>query len=247
MRLYVAIVAFGVVSRLDVGSGFARTPPSDKNNNKWKLHAASPRLDRLTESLDKYILTGAPATRTTALEILQEIEEMDENEEEITIARRRMQRAGFMADPRHKIAEQRKQWEQSRSILSERQKTTPSDALVQKTIDSDESSSSSLPRVQTMADSKKALTDEMELAQSSLLDSLDEPEDSFDVTELVSELVAKAGASFDGDTMGIGGLDNVLQEVKRRVWIPLAAPPQLLKELGISPIRGLLLYGKPGT
>lgn len=40
--------------------------------------------------------------------------------------------------------------------------------------------------------------------------------------------------------------DDVLAQVKRRVWIPLAAPPQLLDELGIKPVRGLLLYGKPG-
>jgi vesicle-fusing ATPase len=46
--------------------------------------------------------------------------------------------------------------------------------------------------------------------------------------------------------LGIGGLDDVLAQVKRRVWTPLAAPPQLLKELGIHPVRGLLLYGKPG-
>lgn len=30
------------------------------------------------------------------------------------------------------------------------------------------------------------------------------------------------------------------------VWTPLAAPPQLLRELGIHPVRGLLLYGRPG-
>jgi vesicle-fusing ATPase len=60
--------------------------------------------------------------------------------------------------------------------------------------------------------------------------------------------VAKAGAgsNFDGEMLGIGGLDDVLAQIKRRVWIPLAAPPQLLKELGIHPVRGLLLYGKPG-
>ena len=64
----------------------------------------------------------------------------------------------------------------------------------------------------------------------------------------VSELVAKtgAGSSFDGEAMGIGGLNDVLAQVKRRVWTPLAAPPQLLEELGIHPVRGLLLYGKPG-
>lgn len=61
-----------------------------------------------------------------------------------------------------------------------------------------------------------------------------------------SELVAKSGANFEGEMMGIGGLDDVLAQVKRRIWVPLAAPPLLLNELGISPVRGLLLYGKPG-
>lgn len=63
-----------------------------------------------------------------------------------------------------------------------------------------------------------------------------------------SELVARAGAgsAFEGQTLGIGGLDDVLSQVKRRIWVPLAAPPSLLKELGINPVRGLLLYGRPG-
>lgn len=261
MRSCVVLAAVFVVW-IDVGWGFARNLSRislDGESSNWPLYAlgGSPpspsRLDRLTDSLDKYILTGAPATRKTALDILQEIEDIDGNDEEITIARRRMKRAGFMADPRHKITEERKRWEQNRSILSERQKGTPSDELVQTTIQSvGPSTSSSSPRVQTLADSKKALQDELESSQSSLLlESLDysstSPNEPMDVTELVAELVANAGASFDGDTLGIGGLDQVLAEVKRRVWIPLAAPPQLLKELGISPIRGLLLYGKPGT
>lgn len=63
-----------------------------------------------------------------------------------------------------------------------------------------------------------------------------------------AELVAMAGkgGKFEGETMGIGGLDDVLGEIKRRIWVPLAAPPTLLQELGISPVRGLLLYGRPG-
>jgi energy-coupling factor transporter ATP-binding protein EcfA2 len=62
-----------------------------------------------------------------------------------------------------------------------------------------------------------------------------------------SELVALAGAhGFNGENLGIGGLDDVLALVKRRIWVPLAAPPQLLQELGIHPVRGLLLYGMPG-
>jgi hypothetical protein len=63
-----------------------------------------------------------------------------------------------------------------------------------------------------------------------------------------SELVARAGSgtAFQGSTLGIGGLDDVLSQIQRRVWIPLAAPPSLLQELGIQPVRGLLLYGSPG-
>ena len=66
--------------------------------------------------------------------------------------------------------------------------------------------------------------------------------------EQASELVALAGSddAFDGSALGIGGLDDVLQQIKRRVWVPLAAPPSLLAELGIGPVRGLLLYGLPG-
>lgn len=63
----------------------------------------------------------------------------------------------------------------------------------------------------------------------------------------VSTIVAKSGVAFDTvNNTVIGGLDDVLMEVKRRVWVPLAAPPQLLKELGIQPVRGLLLYGRSG-
>jgi len=63
-----------------------------------------------------------------------------------------------------------------------------------------------------------------------------------------SAIVAKAGNgnAFQGETLGIGGLNDVLAQIRRRVWVPLAAPPQLLQELGINPVRGLLLYGGPG-
>eukprot|EP00545_Synedropsis_sp_CCMP1620_P011395 CAMPEP_0119023372 /NCGR_PEP_ID=MMETSP1176-20130426/29840_1 /TAXON_ID=265551 /ORGANISM="Synedropsis recta cf, Strain CCMP1620" /LENGTH=621 /DNA_ID=CAMNT_0006978445 /DNA_START=51 /DNA_END=1916 /DNA_ORIENTATION=+ len=73
-----------------------------------------------------------------------------------------------------------------------------------------------------------------------------EKNDMLDAQLRTSELVAKSGANFEGEMMGIGGLDDVLAQVKRRIWVPLAAPPVLLQELGISPVRGLLLYGKPG-
>lgn len=61
-----------------------------------------------------------------------------------------------------------------------------------------------------------------------------------------AELIALAGPKFDGDLLGVGGLDDVIAEIKRRVWTPLAAPPSVLNELGISPVRGLMLYGQSG-
>ena len=58
-----------------------------------------------------------------------------------------------------------------------------------------------------------------------------------------AELVARAGAgdAFQGAALGVGGLDDVLARIRRRVWVPLAAPPGLLRDLGIAPVRGLLL------
>jgi len=61
-----------------------------------------------------------------------------------------------------------------------------------------------------------------------------------------SELIALAGPKFDGDMLGVGGLDDVIAEIKRRVWTPLAAPPAVMKELGITPVRGVMLYGSSG-
>jgi len=41
-------------------------------------------------------------------------------------------------------------------------------------------------------------------------------------------------------------VDDILKEIKRRVWIPLSTPPELLEQLGVTPVRGLLLHGPPG-
>jgi len=64
----------------------------------------------------------------------------------------------------------------------------------------------------------------------------------------VADMIAQAGSgiAFEGTSLGVGGLDHVLEEVKTRIWTPLAAPPKLLKDLGIQPTRGLLFYGGPG-
>jgi hypothetical protein len=72
------------------------------------------------------------------------------------------------------------------------------------------------------------------------------PQPTAAAAEQVAEWVARSAPIFSGEAMGIGGLEDVVNTLKRRVWIPLAAPPQLLHELGIVPVRGVLLYGRPG-
>ena len=58
-----------------------------------------------------------------------------------------------------------------------------------------------------------------------------------------AELIALSGPQFDDPrtTLGVGGLDDVIAEIKRRVWVPLAAPPSVMHELGITPVRGMIL------
>ncbi|MEK7173075.1 MAG: AAA family ATPase, partial [Patescibacteria group bacterium] len=44
----------------------------------------------------------------------------------------------------------------------------------------------------------------------------------------------------------IGGLDLQVQEIQEVVELPLKKP-ELFKKIGITPPKGILLYGKPGT
>ncbi|CBJ33219.1 AAA ATpase [Ectocarpus siliculosus] len=59
-------------------------------------------------------------------------------------------------------------------------------------------------------------------------------------------LIPVGPGMLSGDSLGVGGLDEELEEIRRRVCVPLAAPADLLEDLGISPVRGLLLHGPPG-
>lgn len=130
---------------------------------------------------------------------------------------------------------------QGRSALSRREANAEGkpDLFMSNVLDPDS--------IATIAQDKNELQKEMSEDVSTEKRSDDYPLRN-EAANRVSELIAKAGSglSFEGETLGIGGLDDVLAQVKRRVWIPLAAPPQLLAELGIHPVRGLLLYGKPG-
>lgn len=50
----------------------------------------------------------------------------------------------------------------------------------------------------------------------------------------------------DDGTLAVAGLDDVLATLETRVRLPLAAPPSLLAELGVQPIRGVIFHGPPG-
>ena len=56
------------------------------------------------------------------------------------------------------------------------------------------------------------------------------------------EVIEKPGVTFDD----IGGLDEQIRELYEAVVLPLVKP-EIFRELGIDPPKGVLLYGPPGT
>lgn len=164
------------------------------------------------------------------------------------------------ANKRRQEAEQRKLWEEQRSTTETGGEVA--NGVAGRSALSRRESSSSRPDpfmnsvMKSDPDSLAALGSDKKELQKAMLESkpgTESPRNSMadsksDASNRVAEMIATAGAgaSFMGEKMGIGGLDDVLAQVKRRVWTPLAAPPKLLEELGIHPVRGLLLYGRPG-
>ena len=67
-----------------------------------------------------------------------------------------------------------------------------------------------------------------------------ESSEQFEVEKFV--IVNKPQEHWDS----IGGLDQVIQEVKEVIELPLKKP-QLFEKVGIKPPKGILLYGPPGT
>ncbi len=65
---------------------------------------------------------------------------------------------------------------------------------------------------------------------------------SVDARAKVMELVEAPSISY----AEIGGLDKQIQEIRETVELPLTQP-EMFKEIGIEPPRGVLLYGLPGT
>ena len=47
--------------------------------------------------------------------------------------------------------------------------------------------------------------------------------------------------------MGIGGLDKEFSDIFRRAFASRVFPPDVVEQMGMKHVRGILLYGPPGT
>jgi len=54
-------------------------------------------------------------------------------------------------------------------------------------------------------------------------------------------------ATFNFESLGIGGLDAEFQDIYRRAFASRVYPPAVLEELGMTHIKGMILHGPPGT
>lgn len=217
-----------------------------------------------------------PFQRERILNVMDQISQNADEDELINQSLRMLKRAGVPIDQsyvekftnelgkndaenRRQEAAERKEWEQQRSTadtgsdvatgvnggrsaLSRRDTSSKNDPFLDSVMKADPES------LATLAQDRKNLQDEMNARPTEENRQINMSEATADASNRVAEMIATAGSgsSFEGESLGIGGLDDVLAQVKRRVWTPLAAPPRLLQELGIHPVRGLLLYGKPG-
>eukprot|EP00494_Astrolonche_serrata_P024992 UN25252 len=57
----------------------------------------------------------------------------------------------------------------------------------------------------------------------------------------------KIGPGFDGEKMGIGGLDKQFDQIFRRAFASRLLKSSMVEKLGIKHVKGMLLHGPPGT
>mmetsp|Transcript_7398 Transcript_7398/g.17665 ORF Transcript_7398/g.17665 Transcript_7398/m.17665 type:complete len:585 (-) Transcript_7398:150-1904(-) len=217
-------------------------------------------MDNLATLCDKYIVTGSEPVRKRLLNVLDRIHAESFDRELVLQSVRLVKRAAVPFNDEKYLREgntrsnqyimEQKSWKKTEKDLGR----NDSQERLQEASSRKQWEAFRERNTAEVGDNveKKELHDKMEGNGSS------EPQEDQSISvepavyesaaNRVSELIAKAGAGsqFEGESLGIGGLDDVLAKVKRRVWIPLAAPPTLLQDLGIHPVRGLLLYGRPG-
>eukprot|EP00536_Pseudo-nitzschia_multiseries_P014663 jgi/Psemu1/320699/estExt_fgenesh1_pm.C_7480001 len=222
-------------------------------------------MGNLSKLCDRYIMNGSPKIREQVFNVLDQIAGEAVDRELVNQSIRMVKRAGVPvhktylekfspqlgkndASVRREDADKRKNWE------NEKKEVLAKSALSRRMIGSNGRPDLITPSIldpesiATIAGEKSDLQKELEDGAKDKMPTKESTKAAEEAASRVSEIIAKAGSgtSFEGETLGVGGLDDVLVQIKRRIWTPLAAPPTLLKELGIHPARGLLLYGKPG-
>eukprot|EP00594_Rhizosolenia_setigera_P018666 CAMPEP_0178960020 /NCGR_PEP_ID=MMETSP0789-20121207/12686_1 /TAXON_ID=3005 /ORGANISM="Rhizosolenia setigera, Strain CCMP 1694" /LENGTH=683 /DNA_ID=CAMNT_0020643231 /DNA_START=66 /DNA_END=2117 /DNA_ORIENTATION=+ len=282
---------FHLFSSSTDGAEELKTSGQQEPSEEWKRNEAYiySLCQNLEAALDKWIITGSPASKAKAQNIIKQIEREAMTEDLAKRATRMASRAGFPLEQtsrtnngrntsyeRNEDAQARKNWEKTfqqstddiTKRIDESEQNYKRSALTSRLPSSSDSASEKAKAFTASIDAnevdaiffandKKALQDVLEGKEADKKMQKEEEEERAKqkeqelmdtVAAKTSELVARAGAgsAFTGDALGIGGLDDVLSQVKRRIWVPLAAPPSLLSELGINPVRGLLLYGRPG-
>ncbi len=58
--------------------------------------------------------------------------------------------------------------------------------------------------------------------------------------------VAIISPDWDFNQMGIGGLDKEFSDIFRRAFASRVFPPDIVEQLGMKHVRGILLFGPPG-
>ena len=63
----------------------------------------------------------------------------------------------------------------------------------------------------------------------------------------MAALTKSAATGELGRTLGVGGADEILVDLVRRVFSTRLLPSESVKKYGLRHIRGILLHGPPGT
>ncbi|KAI0986990.1 hypothetical protein GJ496_007851 [Pomphorhynchus laevis] len=61
------------------------------------------------------------------------------------------------------------------------------------------------------------------------------------------QMTSMLNPDFDFKKLGIGGLDEKFKTIFRQVFASRVCPPELMEEMGITHVKGMLLHGPPGT
>lgn len=99
--------------------------------------------------------------------------------------------------------------------------------------------------------SNKSVSSSVGVLTGNTMITFDRKEDS--TITLTGKAVGKSGMAniinpdWDFSKLGIGGLDTEFNAIFRRAFASRVFPPDLIEQLGMSHVKGILLHGPPGT